>query len=148
MRRRCTRRSRFLEAPRWLPRSGCRQRQLHLTHEPAVDVVRICSTQCATLSTASPRACVRRHRARASGRQLVQTSTHASLCIVLISIHPLPPVCHLAKSAAAVEIERDTTLSAAEKAVRRQQVMSAGFAPKAAAPAAEKAPAAADTKGA
>lgn len=47
-----------------------------------------------------------------------------------------------------VEIERDTTLSAAEKAVRRQQVMSAGFAPKAAAPAAEKAPAAADTKGA
>ena len=47
-----------------------------------------------------------------------------------------------------VEIERDTTLSAAEKAVRRQQVMSAGFAPKAAAPAAEKAPAAAESKGA
>ena len=45
-----------------------------------------------------------------------------------------------------VELERDTTLSAAEKAVRRQQIMSAGFAPKAAPPKAEKA--AADTKGA
>ena len=46
-----------------------------------------------------------------------------------------------------VEIERDTTLSAAEKAVRRQQVMSAGFAPKAAAAPKEKASAAADAKG-
>jgi hypothetical protein len=43
-----------------------------------------------------------------------------------------------------VDLERDTTLSAAEKAVRRQQIMSAGFAPKAAPPKAEKA----DTKGA
>jgi len=45
-----------------------------------------------------------------------------------------------------VEIERDTTLSAAEKAERRQQVMSAGFAPKA--KAADKASAAVDAKGA
>ena len=44
-----------------------------------------------------------------------------------------------------VEIEKDTTLSAAEKAVRRQQVMSAAYAPKTT--AAEAAGGSGDVKG-
>jgi hypothetical protein len=47
-----------------------------------------------------------------------------------------------------VEIEKDTTLSAADKALRRQQVMSSGYAAKGKAPAEEAAGGSGDAKGA
>ena len=61
---------------------------------------------------------------------------------------PEPDAAMVALRRKIVEIERDTTLSAAEKALRRQAVMSGTFAAKAPAPKAEQAGGSGDAKGA